>query len=109
MIYKLVEVERGGRVLEAAKLTRLKTTYPGRKQVLRYSKRSGEFQNDKIVLESERDDGGEPLLVEVMRQGRRVGPAEAVPALRERSSPVLPACRSVTGSSTVRPSIRALQ
>ena len=84
LIYKLVEVERGGRVLEAAKLTRLKTTYPGRKQVLRYSKRSGEFQNDKIVLESERDDGGEPLLVEVMRQGRRVGPAEAVPALRER-------------------------
>ena len=32
MIYKLVEVERGGKAREAAKLTRAKATYPGRRQ-----------------------------------------------------------------------------
>ena len=37
LIYKLVEVERGGKIREAAKLTRAKATYPGRKQVFRYS------------------------------------------------------------------------
>jgi nicotinate phosphoribosyltransferase len=84
LIYKLVEVERDGRTMEAAKLTRAKTTYPGRKQVLRYAKRSGEFQGDKIVLDSERTDGGEALLVEVMRQGRRLAPAESISTLRER-------------------------
>jgi len=84
LIYKLVEVERGGHVREAAKLTRAKTTYPGRKQVLRYSKQSGEFRGDKIVLESETEDGGEPLLVEVMRQGRRATSPESIAALRER-------------------------
>lgn len=84
LIYKLVEVERGGKVREAAKLTRAKATYPGRKQVLRYSTAAGEFASDKIALEGEPDNGGEPLLVEVMRDGRRIAPAEPVGALRER-------------------------
>src|SRR6202521_3396707 len=35
LIYKLVEVERGGKVREAAKLSMAKVTYPGRKQVFR--------------------------------------------------------------------------
>lgn len=84
LIYKLVEVERDGKVRQAAKLTRAKATYPGRKQVLRYSTRAGEFASDKIALEGEPENGGEPLLVEVMRGGRRVAPAEPVGALRER-------------------------
>jgi len=33
VIYKLVELERGGEVHNAAKLSRAKITYPGRKQV----------------------------------------------------------------------------
>jgi nicotinate phosphoribosyltransferase len=84
LIYKLVEVERGGKVSEAAKLTRAKATYPGRKQVLRYSTPAGEFASDKIALEGEPGNGGEPLLVEVMRGGRRVAPPEPVGALRDR-------------------------
>jgi nicotinate phosphoribosyltransferase len=84
LIYKLVEVERGGRVMEAAKLTSSKTTYPGRKQVLRFSKRSGEFQGDKIVTEAEEAGSAEKLLVEVMRGGRRVAAPERVSAMRER-------------------------
>src|SRR5579863_1013999 len=71
LVYKLVEVERGGKVREAAKLTRAKATYPGRKQVYRSSSANGQFASDKIVLETEPGNGGEPLLVEVMRGGRR--------------------------------------
>jgi len=85
LVYKLVEVERGGKVREAAKLSQAKVTYPGRKQVFRYSDFSGEYHHDKITLEGESADGGEPLLTEVMREGRRMKLPEPVSALRARS------------------------
>lgn len=84
LIYKLTEVERGGKVREAAKFSHAKATYPGRKQVFRYSDKRGEFAGDKIALHDERPDDGEPLLIEVMRAGRRIAPAEPISALRER-------------------------
>src|SRR5271170_3149613 len=84
LIYKLVEVERDGKIREAAKLTKSKATYPGRKQVYRYYSANGEFKSDRITLESEPPNGGEPLLVEVMRDGRRIAPAEPVNILRDR-------------------------
>lgn len=84
MIYKLVEVERGGKTRDAAKLTRAKATYPGRKQVYRYSAANGEFKSDRIALESEPPNGGEPLLVQVMRAGRRTSPAEPISGLHDR-------------------------
>jgi nicotinate phosphoribosyltransferase len=84
LIYKLVETEHDGKVREAAKLNRSKVTYPGRKQVFRYSKRNGEFTGDKIALENEPPKGGEPLLIEIMRDGKRIVPKEAVSAVRER-------------------------
>ena len=84
LIYKLVEVERDGKIREAAKLTKAKATYPGRKQVYRYYARNGEFKSDRITLETEGPDGGEPLLVEVMRDGRRGAPPEPVNILRDR-------------------------
>jgi nicotinate phosphoribosyltransferase len=86
LIYKLVEVERGGRLQEAAKFSRAKVTYPGRKQVLRYSSRAGEYRHDKIALEDEPANGGEPLLVPVVRGGRRVASEEPIGVLRERCS-----------------------
>ena len=84
LIYKLTEVERGGKVTEAAKFSHAKATYPGRKQVFRYSNARGEFASDKIALEDERPNGGEPLLVQVMRGGRRIAPAEPINTLRGR-------------------------
>jgi nicotinate phosphoribosyltransferase len=84
LVYKLVEVEREGKVREAAKLSRAKVTYPGRKQVFRDSSASGEWRGDRIALEGEAANGGEPLLVEVMRGGKRVAPAEPIAKLRER-------------------------
>ncbi|MFZ0232057.1 MAG: nicotinate phosphoribosyltransferase [Candidatus Acidiferrales bacterium] len=84
LVYKLVEVERGGKVREAAKLSAAKVTYPGRKQVFRYSAPSGEYRHDKIALDGEPGDGGEQMLVAVMRGGRRTTTPEAVADLRAR-------------------------
>ncbi len=83
LIYKLVEVERGGKVLEAAKFSHAKVTYPGRKQVFRYASARGQFEGDRIALETEAS-GGNPMLAQVMRGGLRIAPPEPVQKLRER-------------------------
>ena len=84
LIYKLAEVERGGKVIEAAKFSHAKATYPGRKQVFRHSNARDEFAGDTIALHDEKPNGGEPLLIEVMRAGRRVAPAEPIHVSRDR-------------------------
>ena len=84
LIYKLVEVERAGQIREAAKLSVAKVTYPGRKQVFRYSNGKSQYQSDKIALEGEPANGGEPMLIEVMRGGQRIAPAESISVLRGR-------------------------
>jgi nicotinate phosphoribosyltransferase len=84
LVYKLVEVDRAGKIQGAAKLTQAKVTYPGRKQVFRYSNRRGEFEGDKIALEGEAANGGTPLLAPVMREGRRTLPPEPISVLRDR-------------------------
>src|ERR1700688_3526722 len=50
VIYKLVEIEIGGEVRSAAKFSSAKVTYPGRKQVYRFSHPDGSFGNDVIGL-----------------------------------------------------------
>jgi nicotinate phosphoribosyltransferase len=85
LIYKLVETERDGKVHQAAKFSHAKITYPGRKQVFRYSNAAGEFREDKIALQTEAPNGGTPLLVEYMRAGRRLLPKEPVDTLRNRA------------------------
>ena len=72
VIYKLVEVEVGGRVHSAAKFSEEKHTYPGRKQVFRFSGSDGTYSEDIIGLDDEIFPDAEPLLVPVMRQGRRL-------------------------------------
>jgi nicotinate phosphoribosyltransferase len=61
-----------------------KATWPGRKQVWRSLDAAGRFAGDVLGLESEPAQG-EALLVPVMRGGRRVGPAEGLSAVRERT------------------------
>jgi nicotinate phosphoribosyltransferase len=84
LIYKLVEVERDGKVLETAKFSHAKVTYPGSKQVFRYAGARGQFEGDRIALESETSNGGNPMLVEVMRGGVRIAPPEPIQKLRDR-------------------------
>jgi nicotinate phosphoribosyltransferase len=76
VIYKLVEVETAGAVRSTAKFSEEKATYPGRKQVFRFSDEEKMFSGDVIGLEDERFSDAEPLLIPVMNQGRRAESAE---------------------------------
>jgi nicotinate phosphoribosyltransferase len=82
-LYKLVEVERGGEVRKAAKFSAAKVTYPGRKQVYRETDPRGDYAGDVIALEDERVTG-EPLLLPVMRAGKRVRAASPLAELQNR-------------------------
>jgi nicotinate phosphoribosyltransferase len=84
VIYKLVEVETGGTVREAAKFSAAKVTYPGRKQVFRRSDARGKFAGDVIALEGEKVSGAEPLLEPVMRAGRVIAPQSDIVAAQRR-------------------------
>jgi nicotinate phosphoribosyltransferase len=63
-----------------------KATWPGRKQVWRRFDKDGHFAGDWLGLEDDRELAGTPLIVQVMRGGRRVSPAEGLPAIRERAA-----------------------
>jgi nicotinate phosphoribosyltransferase len=88
VIYKLVEIEMAGQARGTAKFSEDKKTYPSRKQVFRFSDEDRTFSRDVIGLHDETFPRGEPLLVPVMRQGARIGaaqaPAAAVRSARER-------------------------
>ncbi len=88
VIYKLVEIERGGTVHSPAKFSAAKVTYPGRKQVFRVTGPDGKYREDVIALEDESVPQGEPLLIPVMRAGKRIAtagtPASRLNEARER-------------------------
>ena len=75
VIYKLVEVDLGDTVRNAAKFSYEKITYPGRKQVFRFADKDRKFSGDVIGLDTESFPGSEPLLVPVMRAGKRIAAA----------------------------------
>jgi nicotinate phosphoribosyltransferase len=80
--YKLVEYD--GR--PTLKLSPGKQTLPAAKQVFRYRDAGGTYVRDVISLATEGppDSGGEPLLHEVMRDGRRLEEPESLGELRDR-------------------------
>ncbi len=85
-IYKLVEVEFPDHVRSTAKFSTEKKTYPGRKQVFRFSS-NGKYARDVIGLENENFADAEPLLKCVMRDGKKLerhGETETVRAGQER-------------------------
>ncbi len=61
-----------------------KQTYPGRKQVFRRYNGEGKMAGDTLAVADE-ELPGEPLLVPVMRAGKRVGPLESLEAIRRRT------------------------
>jgi len=79
VIYKLVEVDFGDTVRSAAKFSQEKITYPGRKQVFRFAGGDGKVSRDIIGLDTESFAESEPLLVPVMRAGRRLEAADEEP------------------------------
>lgn len=78
--YKLVEYAGRPR----RKRSEGKAIWPGRKQVYRYFGADGQMNHDLIALESESVRGGEPLLAQVMRNGRPTGPSPTLEQIRGR-------------------------
>lgn len=62
-----------------------KATWPGRKQVFRHYDADGNLAGDVVTLETD-SQPGEPLLVPVMRGGRRLQPAPTLKAIRYHAS-----------------------
>lgn len=61
-----------------------KATWPGRKQVYRYYRDDGTFDHDVVTTEADQRVG-EALLKLVMRNGRRMQPAENLQVMRSRA------------------------
>jgi nicotinate phosphoribosyltransferase len=88
-VYKIVALERDGVDRPIAKFSEGKATYPGAHQVTRYQ-RAGELAFDVLglsdeVVPSPADTTGAPLLVPVMRGGRRVSSAGGAGSFAEVS------------------------
>jgi nicotinate phosphoribosyltransferase len=63
-----------------------KATWPGAKQVFRHRDREGRWTHDVITLDGAPSAGGDPLLQEVMRDGRRIAPSPSLDAIRRHAA-----------------------
>lgn len=84
-VYKLVDVESGEGPSYRAKFSEEKATYPGRKQVFRFSDSNGSYSEDIIACEAERYPDGKPLLSCAMRQGQRLAPSSNLQQIQNRA------------------------
>jgi nicotinate phosphoribosyltransferase len=80
MVYKLQEYAGRPR----RKRSEGKATWPGRKQVYRQTAEDGVFVGDCLGLEDQ-SHPGQPLLVKVMEQGRRLQSPETLAVIRDRT------------------------
>ena len=90
-VYKLVELTEGGKTRPIAKFSEGKGTFPGAHQVLRFHDAAGKITRDMVTLDGEAadpswGDAPVPLLIPVMRGGKRVAPAEPLAAIRARAA-----------------------
>lgn len=83
-VYKLVEIIEGGEHSYRVKLSHDKITYPGAKQVFRFT-REGRFERDIIGCAGERHPEAQPLLECVMRNGRRLGGSPSLADLQQHA------------------------
>lgn len=67
------------------KLSEGKVTWPGRKQVWRAYDADGRMRSDILSIENDKHPG-EPLVVPVMRAGKRIAPAPTLAQIREHAA-----------------------
>ena len=93
-VYKLVEVERAGRMQPVLKVSPGKGTYPGVKQVWRVMDGGGAAHDVLAGGHEPAPRRGRALLSQVMRRGRRLRPAPTMQEIRDsalRAVEALPA------------------
>ncbi len=78
-VYKLVEIDG----IPVMKHSSGKVTYPGCKQVFRFSEKGHVI--DKLALASESSTEGKPLLQLVVDKGKRLQPRETLAEIRQRT------------------------
>lgn len=82
VVYKLVEINRGGHVEYKAKFSEEKVYCPGRKQLFRF-RQGGKYHHDVIARYDEAYSNSEPLLQPLMRNGRRIEARRSASSVRE--------------------------
>ena len=87
-VYKLVEIERDGKMVPRVKLSQDKATYPCQKQVFRQHDAQGLYVRDVVGIAHERLPG-EPLLGPVMQGGKLIAALPSIDAIRERGQACL--------------------
>ncbi len=93
-VYKLVEIESGGRKRATAKFSESKISYPGVKQVFRFAGRvaervgapRGDYERDVLGLASEKVPGAETLLEPVMENGKLIRPLPSLDRIQARAA-----------------------
>jgi len=91
VVYKLVERQDTAKVVDCAKFSQGKETYPGRKQVWRSADVHGAYARDEICMaEEKRREPSTPLLVPIVERGTLT---YSFPALEEVKAQTLEALR----------------
>jgi nicotinate phosphoribosyltransferase len=105
-VYKLVDLESDQGVTYRAKLSEDKLTYPGAKQVFRFSNSDGMYSEDIVGLASEKYPEALPLLHCVMRNGQRVNPPSSMKEIQrhahEELAKLAPSCRQLNQPRSYR-------
>jgi nicotinate phosphoribosyltransferase len=105
VVYKLVEIERNGRVEYTTKFSDQKVHWPGRKQVYRFS-RDGQYWEDVVARADEVYENAEPLLNAAMTNGKRARAPRPLEEIRQRTLANLerlPACYHALRGAPVYP------
>jgi len=85
VIYKLCEImDEKGDFSPIMKLSEGKSTLPGRKQIYRFTDKTGYFDYDIIALEEE-DLSGDPLLEKVMEKGELIYDLPSLKTIRNNA------------------------
>jgi nicotinate phosphoribosyltransferase len=84
VVYKLVEIERDGRVEYTTKFSDQKVHWPGRKQVYRFS-RGGQYWEDVVSRAHERYEEATPLLSPAVKDGKRIRAPLPLQEIRART------------------------
>lgn len=81
-VYKLMENNGEPKI----KISEGKVTYPSSKQVYRFFDNNGKFKKDILALDKEKPpEGGEPLLIPIMKKGELVYDLPKIEKIREFS------------------------